>query len=249
MNKEFQGSWVVVTGGSRGIGFATSLYFAERGANVVIIYLEQHEEAAYALEQIKSKGVESEKYNVDVSHFDEVKKVFETIISTHSRIDILVNCAGITRDKSMSKITASHWQDVINVNLSGTFNCVKAVWDHMKANQYGRIISISSVIGQSGNFGQTNYAASKAGLIGLTKSLAQEGARSNITANAICPGFVDTAMIRAMPPETLEKVVAKIPMNRLGKPEEIARSIAFLASPDASYITGQIIAVNGGLYM
>ena len=138
---------------------------------------------------------------------------------------------------------------MLDTNLTGAFNCSKAAWDQMKAQNHGRIISISSIVGQAGNFGQTNYSASKAGLLGFTKSLALEGARSNITVNAICPGFIDTDMVRAMPAEALEKVVQKIPVQRLGQPAEIARAVRFLASSESGYITGQVIAVNGGLYM
>lgn len=247
--KEFQNMWAVVTGGSRGIGHAIALHFAEKGANVAIIYLEHHVAANETLQAIRARNVEAEKYQVDVSQHTAIQEAFAKMIAAHGQIDVLINCAGINRDKTMSNLPFEAWQEVLNTNLNGAFNCTKAVWDHMKSRRYGRIVSISSIVGQTGNLGQANYSASKAGLLGFTKSLALEGARYGITANAICPGFIDTDMVRAMPPEALEKVVARVPVQRLGQPEEIARTVAFLAAPEAGYITGQIIAVNGGLYM
>ena len=247
--KEFQNAWVIVTGGSRGIGHAIALEFAERGANVVIVYLEHHAAADETLHAVRAKGVQAEKYQVNVSNHAAIQEVFAKIIATHGQIDVLVNCAGINRDKTLAKLAFEQWQEVLDTNLTGAFNCTKAIWDHMKTRGYGRIISISSIIGQAGGFGQTNYSASKAGLLGFTKSLAQEGAHSGITVNAVCPGFVDTDMVRAMPADVLEAVVKKVPIQRLGRPDEIARAVVFLASPASSYITGQAINVNGGLYM
>jgi 3-oxoacyl-(acyl-carrier-protein) reductase len=247
--KEFQGAWVVVTGGSRGIGRAIALDFASQGANVAIVYLDHRVQGQQVLKELKALGVEAEEHATDVKDFSAIQQLFVDIIKRHGRIDALVNCAGINRDRTFAKLTSEQWQEVIDTNLTGAFNCSKAVWDQMKTQNYGRIVSISSVVGQAGNFGQTNYSASKAGLLGFTKSLAQEGARNNITVNAICPGFIDTDMVRAIPADALEKVVQKIPMQRLGQPDEIARAVRFLASPASGYITGQVIAVNGGLYM
>lgn len=247
--KEFQNAWVLVTGGSRGIGHAIALDFVERGANIAIVYLEHHAAAEATVQAARAKGVQAEKYQVDVSDHAAIQEAFTKIIAAHGQIDVLVNCAGINRDKTLAKLTVEQWQEVLDTNLTGAFNCSKAVWEHMKARKYGRIVSISSIIGQAGGFGQTNYSASKAGLLGFTKSLAQEGARSGITVNAVCPGFIDTDMVRAMPAEVLDGIVKRIPLQRLGLPEEIARAVTFLASPKSGYITGQVINVNGGLYM
>lgn len=247
--KEFQNAWVVVTGGSRGIGHAITLDFAERGANVAIVYLEHHAAADETVQAARAKGVQAEKIQVDVSDHAAIQEALTKIIAAHGQVDVLVNCAGINRDKTLAKLAVEQWQEVIDTNLTGAFNCSKAVWEPMKARKYGRIISISSIIGQAGGFGQTNYSASKAGLLGFTKSLAQEGARNGITVNAVCPGFIDTDMVRAMPADVLDGIVKRIPVQRLGLPEEIARAVTFLASPQSAYITGQAINVNGGLYM
>ena len=247
--KEFQGAWVVVTGGSRGIGRAIALDFASKGANVAIVYLDHRVQAQQVLDELKALGVEAEEYATDVKNFSAINALFADLIKRHGRIDALVNCAGINRDHTFTKLTVEQWHEVIDTNLTGAFNCSKAAWEQMKTQNYGRIVSISSVVGQAGNFGQTNYSASKAGLLGFTKSLALEGAPNNITVNAICPGFVDTGMVRGMPPDVLEKVIQKIPMQRLGQPGEIARAVTVLASPASGYITGQVIAVNGGFYM
>jgi acetoacetyl-CoA reductase len=247
--KEFQGSWVMVTGGSRGIGRAIALDFASRGANVAVVYLVHHGQADEVVKDAQSFGVQAEKHSTDVADFPAIQEMLAAFIKAHGRIDVLVNCAGINRDKTIARLTPEQWQEVLNTNLTGAFNCSKAVWEQMKAQNYGRIISISSIIGQAGGFGQTNYSASKAGLLGFTKSLAQEGARNGITVNAICPGFIDTEMVRSIPADILEGIVKKVPVQRLGQPEEVARAVTFLASPHSGYITGQAINVNGGLYM
>jgi 3-oxoacyl-(acyl-carrier-protein) reductase len=247
--KEFEGAQVLVTGGSRGIGRAIALDFASKGANVAIVYLDHHVQGQQVLNELKALGVEAEEHATDVKNFAAIQELFADIIKRHGRIDVLVNCAGINRDKTMSKLDPEQWQEVLDTNLTGAFHCSKAVWEQMKTQNYGRIVSISSVVGQAGNFGQANYSASKAGLLGFTKSLALEGARNHITVNAICPGFIDTDMVRGIPADVLEKVIQKIPMQRLGQPDEIARAVTFLASPASGYITGQILAVNGGFYM
>jgi len=247
--KEFQDAWVVVTGGSRGIGRAIALDFASRGANLAIVYLDHHGQADEVVKAARALGVQAEKHATNVADFTAIQEMLALYIKTHGRIDVLVNCAGINRDKTLARLTPEQWQEVLDTNLTGAFNCSKAVWEQMKSQNYGRIISISSIIGQAGGFGQANYSASKAGLLGFTKSLAQEGARSGITVNAICPGFIDTEMVRSIPPDILDEIVKKVPVQRLGQPEEIARAVAFLASPHSGYITGQAINVNGGLYM
>jgi acetoacetyl-CoA reductase len=247
--KEFQDAWVMVTGGSRGIGRAIALDFAARGANVAIVYLVHHGQADEVVKEAQALGVQAEKHSTDVADYAAIQEMLAAFIRAHGRIDVLVNCAGINRDKTIARLTPEQWQEVLNTNLTGAFNCSKAVWEQMKAQNYGRIISISSIIGQAGGFGQTNYSASKAGLLGFTKSLAQEGARSGITVNAICPGFIDTDMVRSIPADILEGIVKKVPVQRLGHPEEVARAVTFLASPHSGYITGQAINVNGGLYM
>jgi 3-oxoacyl-(acyl-carrier-protein) reductase len=247
--REFEGAQVIVTGGSRGIGRAISLDFASKGASVAIVYLDHRTQGQQVLKELTALGVGAEEHALNVGDFSAIQELFADFIKRHGRLDALVNCAGINRDRTFGKLASEEWQEVIDTNLTGAFNCSKAVWDQMKSQNYGRIISISSVVGQAGNFGQANYSASKAGLLGFTKSLAQEGARNNITVNAICPGFIDTDMVRAMPAEALEKVIQKIPMQRLGRPEEIARAVTFLASPASAYITGQVLAVNGGFYM
>ena len=247
--KEFKDAWVVVTGGSRGIGRTIALDFASKGANVAIVYLVHHSQADEVVKDVLGLGVQAEKHATNVADHAAIQEMFAAFIKAHGRIDALVNCAGINRDKTLAKLTADQWQEVLDTNLNGAFNCSKAVWDQMKVQSYGRIISISSIIGQAGGFGQTNYSASKAGLLGFTKSLAQEGARSGITVNAICPGFIDTDMVRSIPADILEGIVKKVPVQRLGQPEEVARAVTFLASPKSGYITGQVINVNGGLYM
>ena len=247
--KEFQDAWVVVTGGSRGIGRAIALDFAGRGANVAIVYLDHHGQADEVVKEILARGVQGEKHATNVADHAAIQETLAAFIQAHGRVDVLVNCAGINRDKTIGKLSHEQWQEVLETNLSGAFNCTKAVWDQMKAQNYGRVISISSIIGQAGGFGQANYSASKAGLLGFTKSLAQEGARSGITVNAICPGFIDTEMVRAIPADILDGIVNRVPVGRLGQPDEIARAVIFLASPQSGYITGQAINVNGGLYM
>jgi len=211
--------------------------------------MECKEHAKEISDLIESKGCHSCMFQANVSDPGQVNKMRDEVIEKFGRVDILVNNAGIVRDKSFVKMTSDMWNDVLSVNLDGTFYCTKAFIDGMLERKYARILNISSVIGRMGNFGQTNYAASKAGMIGLTKALAREFAGKGVTVNAIAPGFIETDMVKGISAEAMEKVVAKIPLGRLGKASEVAGTVAFLASHEGDYITGQVIDVNGGLYI
>lgn len=211
--------------------------------------METKEHAKEISDMIESKGCHSCICQANVSDMDQVNRMREEVIRKFGGVDILVNNAGIVRDKSFVKMTADMWNDVLSVNLNGTFYCTKAFIDGMIEKKYGRIVNISSVVGKMGNFGQANYTASKAGVIGLTKALAREFAGKGVTVNAIAPGFIETDMVKGVPPEAMEKVLAKIPLGRLGKASEVAATVAFLASQDGDYITGQVIDINGGLYI
>jgi NAD(P)-dependent dehydrogenase (short-subunit alcohol dehydrogenase family) len=206
------------------------------------------EQAKEVRDMIESMGRHAIICQANVGKMDEVNKMRDKAVAEFGKIDILVNNAGIVKDKSFVKMTSEMWDDVISVNLTGTFNCTKAVIDGMLERHYGRIVNISSVIGRMGNRGQANYAASKAGMIGLTQTLAKEFADKGVTVNAVAPGFIGTDMLRSVPSKIMEKILAQIPMGRLGKPEEIASAVTYLVSPEAGYITGQVIDVNGGLY-
>jgi 3-oxoacyl-[acyl-carrier protein] reductase len=207
------------------------------------------EQAKEVREMIESMGRQAILCQANVGKMDEVNKMRDKTVAEFGKIDILVNNAGIVKDKSFVKMTSEMWDEVISVNLTGTFNCSKAVIEGMLERQYGRIVNISSVIGRMGNRGQANYAASKAGIIGLTQTLAKEFADKGVTVNAIAPGFVGTDMLKSVPANIMEKILAQIPMGRLGRPEEIASAVAYLVSPEAGYITGQVIDINGGLYI
>ena len=244
----------LITGASRGIGKAIALRFAEEGCDVAINYVSEAgrdnaAEAAEVAEQIEAFGRRSLCVQADVTDLAAVQAMVEEVIDTFGQLDILVNNAGITRDKTLAKLPKDDWDTVLGVNLTGAYHCAHAAIGHMRERRYGRIIAISSVVALMGNIGQTNYAASKAGLIGLTKSLARETARRGITVNAIAPGFVDTEMTRAIPEEIRAQIVDTIPMDRLGQPEDIANAALFLASDQAAYVTGHVLSVNGGLYM
>lgn len=207
------------------------------------------DQAKEVREMIESMGRRAILCQANVGKMDEVNKMRDKAVAEFGKIDILVNNAGIVKDKSFVKMTSEMWDDVISINLTGTFNCTKAVIDGMLERRYGRIVNISSVIGRMGNRGQANYAASKAGIIGLTQTLAKEFADKGITVNAVAPGFIGTDMLKSVPDNIIEKILAQIPMGRLGKPEEIASAVTYLVSPEAGYITGQVIDVNGGLYI
>jgi NAD(P)-dependent dehydrogenase (short-subunit alcohol dehydrogenase family) len=246
---EFAGSWVVVTGGSRGIGRAICLEFASKGANIAFLYLKNHGAAAETQNVLSRLGVESMKHCADVGDAEAVQAAFGEITSQCRRIDVLINCAGITLDRTLLNLPPEHWHRVMNTNITGCFHCCKQTLPYMKERGYGRIVNISSVVGHSGNIGQTHYAASKAAVLGFTKSLALETAKYDITVNAVCPGFIDTQLLDSVPAEIRKEILARIPKKRWGKPEEVARVVRFLASSRSSYITGATIDINGGWHL
>jgi 3-oxoacyl-[acyl-carrier protein] reductase len=239
----------IVTGGSRGIGRAIALEFAERGAAVVVNYNKSPESAEEVVKKIQEAGGKAAAFQADVSDFKQAEALVKFAIDTFGDLSVLVNNAGITRDQLIMMMPEADWDAVINTNLKSTFNCSKAAVKHMMRKRTGRIINMASVAGQMGNPGQTNYSASKGGQIAFTKALAREVAARNITVNAIAPGFVDTEILDAMTPESLEAALKMVPLGRKGQPEEIAFTAAFLASDGAAYITGQVIGVDGGMAM
>lgn len=247
--KELAGRLCLVTGGTRGIGRATALALADAGADVLFSYQQSGAQAAEVAQAIRAKGVRSQGYQANVASFDEVQAMAKQIREAFGPVTVLVNNAGITRDRSLLKMTRQMWDEVMSVNLDSLFNVTQAILPGMLEAGWGRIINVSSIIGQTGNFGQANYAATKGGGIAFTMSVAREVAKKGITVNAVAPGFIQTDMMKNVPEAALEQVKAMTPMGRLGRPEEIADAIAFLASPRASYITGHVLAVNGGMYM
>jgi acetoacetyl-CoA reductase len=238
------GRIALVTGGTRGIGAAISKTLKERGYTVAANYA-GNDAAAKAFKAETGIAV----YKFDVSDFDTVKTAVAQIETELGPIDVVVNNAGITRDSTMRKLDRTMWDAVIDTNLGSCFNVSKAVWDGMNARGFGRIVNIGSINGQGGQYGQVNYAAAKSGIHGFTKALAQEGAPKGITVNAIAPGYTDTDMVSAVPANVLEKIVAKIPVGRLGKADEIARGVLFLIADDAGFITGSTLSINGGQHM
>lgn len=237
----------LVTGGSRGIGAAIAKALAKEGAAVVINYNGSGERAKAVAEEIKVSGGKAEIYQCNVADFDACGEMIKTLIQKYGRIDILVNNAGITKDGLLVKMTEEDFDAVINTNLKGAFHTIRHMSRYFLKQKSGKIINISSVSGIMGNAGQANYSASKAGIIGLTKSAARELASRGINVNAIAPGFIATDMTDSMPKEAREKMIEKIPLNRIGEPEEIADLAVFLASDKADYITGQVFAVDGGM--
>jgi 3-oxoacyl-[acyl-carrier protein] reductase len=237
-----------VTGASRGIGRSIALTLCRSGFDIVVASpeIEKNEEVA---EEIRACSGDAMTVNLDVTSPDSVKAAFSKAIKDKTRIDVLVNNAGVTRDGLAVRMKAADWDLVLKINLNGAFLCTQAVLPSMMKNRWGRIVNIASVVGQAGSAGQANYAASKAGLIGLTKSLAQEMASRNITVNAVAPGYIATDMTKVLADDVKEKILASVPLGRMGKPEDIAAAVKFLASEDASYITGHVLAVNGGMYM
>ncbi|GAB5615596.1 3-oxoacyl-[acyl-carrier-protein] reductase [Faecalimonas canis] len=237
----------VVTGGARGIGRAIALELAKQGANVIINYHGSVKKAEEVKKEIEEKGGTAEIMQCDVADFAACERFFQQVIEKYKRVDVLVNNAGVTRDGLLMKMSEEEFDTVINTNLKGTFHCMRFVTRQMIKQHYGRIINISSVVGVAGNAGQANYAASKAGVIGLTKSAARELASRKITVNAIAPGFIETDMTKDLPDKVKEESIAKIPLGYYGKPEDVAGAVSFLASEKAGYITGQVLHVDGGM--
>jgi acetoacetyl-CoA reductase len=242
---DMTGQVALVTGGIRGIGRAISERLAARGCTIAAGYSRGQE----AADKFCADHPGATVHQGNIGSSEDCERVINEVLEAHGKLDILVNNAGITLDKTVRKMTVEDWDRVVQVNLSGAFYLSRAILQHMLDRGSGRIINISSIIGEAGNIGQANYAASKSGLFGLTMSLAQETARKGITVNSVAPGYISTEMVQAVPEEALKKVVAKIPVGRLGEPDEVARVVEFLADPDSAFITGQIYSVNGGQYM
>ncbi len=244
----------LITGSSRGIGRAIALTLSQYGADIAVNYVTDKEggnlnDAKNVAGEIEQRGGKAKIFEADVSNFESVSKMAAEVKNEFGKIHILVNNAAILKDRTLKKMAKDEWDSVIAVNLTGAFNCTRLIIENMIENKWGRIINISSISGQTGFFGQANYSAAKAGIMGFTKSVAREIARHNITANVIAPGVVETDMANQIPAEVRQEFLKQIPMGRFARPEEIAETIAFLCSEKASYITGQIIHVNGGWYM
>jgi acetoacetyl-CoA reductase len=242
---DMTGQVALVTGGVRGIGRAICARLHARGVTVAAGYSRGKEAANKFREDHPGSSV----HQGNIGSIEDCERVIAEVLDTHGRLDILVNNAGITLDRTVRKMTPAEWDHVVQVNLSGAFYLSRAILQHMLDRGSGRIINISSLIGEAGNIGQANYAAAKAGLFGLTMSLAQETARKGITVNSVAPGYISTEMVAEVPKEALDRVIAKIPVGRLGEPDEVARVVEFLADPDSAFITGQIYSVNGGQHM
>jgi 3-oxoacyl-[acyl-carrier protein] reductase len=238
----------LVTGAAQGIGKAVALMLARHGADVIVadVNLEKAQETAREVEAI-GRGAMAVK--VDVTRLSDVEQMVESALGRFGKIDILINNAGIARDKLILRMTEEDWDAVLDVNLKGTFNCTKAVIKHMSKQRSGKIVNIASVVGEMGNAGQANYSASKAGVIGLTKTIAREFAQRGINVNAIAPGYIQTPMTDGLPDKAKEELKRMIPMERLGQPEDVAHAVLFLVSEASSYVTGQVLNVNGGIYM
>lgn len=244
-----EGKTAIVTGASRGIGRAIALELAKNGANVVVNYAGSQGKAEEVVNEIKSLGKDAIAVKANVANIDEVTALVKETIDTFGSVDILVNNAGITRDNLLMRMKEEEFDEVININLKGVYNCIKAVTRPMMKQRGGKIVNLASVVGVSGNPGQVNYVAAKAGVIGITKTVAKELATRNIYVNAVAPGFITTDMTDQLPEAAREQMLNLIPLNRLGEPEDVAKVVRFLASSDADYITGQTIHVDGGMVM
>ena len=247
--KDLQDKVAIVTGASRGIGRAIALELARRGARVVVNYRSNAAAAQEVVENIRAEGGEAQAVQADVSQLSEAQGLIDAALQAYGTIDILVNNAGIARDTLLMRMSEEDWDAVLATNLKGAFNCSKAVQRTMLRKRAGRIINIGSVVGISGNVGQANYAAAKAGLIGLTKALAREFGSRHITVNLVAPGFIETDMTANLSEQLIQAALERIPLARLGQPQDVAAAVAFLASDAASYITGQVLCVDGGMAM
>ena len=238
----------IITGGACGIGKEIAIMLAKQGANCVLCDVNE-QALSDSAKDLEALGVQVLPLTLDVSNLQQCEKMVNKVIDKFEKIDILINNAGITRDGLLMRMSENDWDAVISVNLKGTFNCTKSVVKRMIKQRYGRIVNIASIIGLMGNAGQANYAASKAGIIGLTKSVAREVASRNVTVNAIAPGFIDTKMTQVLTDEVKTAMLKQIPMARLGLPEDVAKLVLFLSGDDSSYITGQVVSINGGMLM
>ena len=242
-----QGKCALVTGGSRGIGRAVCLELARQGARVAVNYAGNAAAAEETVRACEALGAEAFAIQADVADAAACEAMVKEVLARFGRLDILVNNAGVTRDGLMPMMKEADWDAVLDTNLKGAFHCMKAVYRPMMKQKYGRIVNLSSIVGLRGNAGQANYAASKAGLIGLTKSMAKELAARNVTVNAVAPGFIDTDMTAALPEKAREAMLTTIPMGRLGQAEDVAKAVAFFAGDDSAYVTGQVLCVDGGM--
>ncbi|EKU43220.1 3-oxoacyl-[acyl-carrier-protein] reductase [Lysinibacillus sp. HST-98] len=247
--RKLEGKVAVVTGASRGIGRAIALKLADEGAKVVVNYSGSQAKAEEVVAMIQENGGEAIAVQASISQTEEVTALMDAAVKTYGSLDILVNNAGITRDNLIMRMKEDEWDDVLNTNLKGVFLCTKAVTRQMMKQRAGRIINISSIVGVAGNAGQANYVAAKAGVIGLTKTTAKELASRNILVNAIAPGFIETEMTEQLPADIKQGMLTQIPLAKLGQPEDIAKAVAFLASDDANYMTGQTLHIDGGMVM
>jgi len=244
---EMNGQVALVTGGIRGIGLAICERLMNRGVHIAAGYSSNRDAAQQFADKYADHGVTIHQGNIGRN--EDCERVIAEVLEQHGQLDILVNNAGVTVDKTMRKMTPEEWDKVIHINLSGAFYLSRAILQHMLDRSYGRIVNISSVIGSSGAFGQANYASAKSGLFGLTMSMALETASKGITVNSVTPGYISTDMTAGVPGNVMDKLIARIPVGRLGEPNEVARVVEFLADPESGYITGQVYPVNGGLYM
>jgi 3-oxoacyl-(acyl-carrier-protein) reductase len=246
---KLKGRTTLVTGGSRGIGRAVAIALAEEGADVAINYVSSEAGARDVAEHIKKMGRRAILAQADVSDYPDTFRMAQDVLREFGHLDILVNNAGINSDKTFTKMDHASWRKVLGTNLDGVFNCTKVFVDQMLRQGYGRVVNMTSVIGQIGNFGQANYAASKAGVAAFTKSLAKELAGKGITVNAVAPGFIETEMVAGIPDKVKERLLAQIPLKRFGTADEVARAVVYIVSPDGDYITGAELSINGGLLM